>query len=442
MIDKANYSEKKNHALIMKGGGIKGLAYVGALEVLERYFNFNWFAGTSAGGVSAILLAAGYTSAELKQILENKDFTDFKDAGIIKMVFNFIFKNGLYEAKTFTDWIDRLLAEKLESPTEVLMHSLPFRATLYASKRGSKAFVFDSSYPESKKVRAAFAARCSMAIPYIFTPESSEGKRVFDGGAQNNYPVQELLSDNPKTNFIGLYLGSETFQGLKKTSVLKDLLAIWTESNDEEALIRYKDDTVIIDPSPISTLDFSLTEEEKTFLLDCGRLSALRFLNKRGVLKEKIDLSEQKSKLEKTREKLRYVRQKKKRKKRILKFGAITLITIIALLLSFFSGKISLSEKINGKLGYMQNGEQVPIQEALIELRNGNGELMQKHPIVKSLTNGKWTIYTKKRLCDECYLQVLSEDCPTEKKFYIHELRKKSTTNQLYNLLLQCNYTE
>ena len=82
-------------SLIMKGGGIKGLAYVGAIEVLEKHFDFNWFAGTSAGAVSAVLLASGYTTSELKDILQDKDFNDFKDAHFFRKIWNFITKTWI-----------------------------------------------------------------------------------------------------------------------------------------------------------------------------------------------------------------------------------------------------------------------------------------------------------------------------------------------------------
>jgi GTPase SAR1 family protein len=75
-------SHKKGCALVMKGGGIKGLAYVGAIRELNHYYNFQWFVGTSAGAISAVLLGAGYTVDELETILKEKNFRDFWLFGI------------------------------------------------------------------------------------------------------------------------------------------------------------------------------------------------------------------------------------------------------------------------------------------------------------------------------------------------------------------------
>src|SRR6266446_1832920 len=67
------------HAIVMKGGGVKGLAFAGALLELEKYFWFDRHVGTSAGAIAAVLLAANYTPAELTQLLLNKNFQDFMD---------------------------------------------------------------------------------------------------------------------------------------------------------------------------------------------------------------------------------------------------------------------------------------------------------------------------------------------------------------------------
>src|SRR5262249_50839548 len=52
------------HAIVMKGGGVKGLAFAGALRELEQYYYFDRHVGVSAGAIAAVLLAADYTPQE------------------------------------------------------------------------------------------------------------------------------------------------------------------------------------------------------------------------------------------------------------------------------------------------------------------------------------------------------------------------------------------
>lgn len=66
-------------ALVMKGGGVKGLAFAGAVRELQAYFQFEAFVGTSAGAIAAALFAAGATGAMLEETLRRKRFRDFLD---------------------------------------------------------------------------------------------------------------------------------------------------------------------------------------------------------------------------------------------------------------------------------------------------------------------------------------------------------------------------
>lgn len=316
-------SHKEWNALIMKGGGIKGIAYIGALDELLKYYTFNWYAGTSAGAIAAALLSVGYENTELEKILGDKDFNDFKDARFFRKFYNLLTKSGFYTANEFTVWMDNLLASKLQKKTAVKFNDLPNRLSIYASRKDKRALVFDSQNPSSDKQRVAYAARCSMSIPIIFTPEKSEGLKVFDGGVQNNFPLNQLLTDNPGTKFIGLYLGPEIYEGERKTSIFSNLLSIWTESNDVEALEEYGDDIVVIDPRPISTLKFNLNKEEKDFLIEAGRLSAINFLDKNNLIKKKpSDYENRRQSLSETRTALK----KKYKRKKLFKIASFLLI--------------------------------------------------------------------------------------------------------------------
>src|SRR5262245_19698015 len=71
---------------LLKAGGAKGAAFVGALEAMERHdLWFQRVAGTSAGSIVAALIAAGYPAASgsgetIKDLLFTTPFENFKDA--------------------------------------------------------------------------------------------------------------------------------------------------------------------------------------------------------------------------------------------------------------------------------------------------------------------------------------------------------------------------
>ncbi len=320
----ASHPAKPSYALVMKGGGVKGLAYIGALKELEKYYRFHWFVGTSAGAIAAVLLAVGYSTNELEKILSEKNFREFLDSSLTGLPINLISKGGLYEARSFTTWLDELIAARIESFEPVQLEELPKRVTVYASRRNRSALIFDKQGPNSDKA-ASFAVRCSMSIPLIFTPQRDQGMRVLDGGMQNNYPVSELLKKNPETEFIGLYLGHRYEGTPKEPSLLSDMLSIWTESVDVEALRIYKEKTVVIDPRPITTIDFNLSAQEKE------RAAALRFLFKNGVSNgpTESEVKQAEDKAKKLRAEVQIIRSQRRRK-RWIKLSLLLLLIIAA----------------------------------------------------------------------------------------------------------------
>ena len=109
-----------NHAdLVFEGGGVKGIGLAGALQTLEeRGYRPQNVAGTSAGSISAALLAAGYSAAELREIIMNLDYRQFEDKGwedkvpLIERSLSMLLDLGLYEGKVFLEWIRERLADK------------------------------------------------------------------------------------------------------------------------------------------------------------------------------------------------------------------------------------------------------------------------------------------------------------------------------------------
>ena len=268
-------SDQHPYALVVKGGGIKGIAFAGALLELEQYFSFDTFAGTSAGAIIAVLLGAGYQPKELLHFLNSKDFNEFKDASFFSAIINFIKTRGLYPGNEIEKWLDELIAKQFpEKIGQIKLRDYEYHTIVYSSRINNGRLVFDSKN-ERKDAHASFAARCSMSIPYFFSPKSVDGIRVYDGGLRLNFPLKTFTESYPQKLVIGLFLMSDSKKG---GLVIGEITNIAIEGEEAEIVNNNRDKVVIIDPRPIKTTDFNLTKEKKEFLLLAGQLGALEFI--------------------------------------------------------------------------------------------------------------------------------------------------------------------
>src|SRR5215467_9178649 len=70
----AGGDSRMKYDLVFEGGGAKGMVFVGACEeFFRRGHSFDRLLGTSAGAITATLLAAGYTPAEMLAALVEKE---------------------------------------------------------------------------------------------------------------------------------------------------------------------------------------------------------------------------------------------------------------------------------------------------------------------------------------------------------------------------------
>ena len=270
-----NTSNRHPYALVMKGGGAKGLALIGALLELEKYYSFDTFSGTSAGAITAVLLATGYSPKELRSILLEHDFEKFIEGGTLNWLFNLISKGGAIPGKEFVGWIDTLLRKRIHTgDLAPRMMDLPMRAIVYASKVDEGVVTYDTA-GSHKDSKAQFAVRCSMSIPGIFRPMKLDDDNVYDGGLGNNFPLRKFLADNPNELFIGLYLKGN----MNSKTVVGELMDIATDADERDQVRKHINKIVVIDPSPIGTMQFKLDKEQKGFLLNAGKLGAVEFLH-------------------------------------------------------------------------------------------------------------------------------------------------------------------
>lgn len=268
------------HTLILKGGGAKGLAHVGALLELRRYYPFDRFVGTSAGAIVAVLLGAGFTDEELLAELQKTDFNEKILEPWPRRLWNLVTRMGMFTGNDLQNWLGDLLRAKLNAIGPVMMSRLPLHTTVFTCQPHRSEVRFDSTDGESENTPASYAARCSMSIPFFFTPAAVGGIHAFDGGLRINYPVDPVLRDDPRKPFIGLYLGAPNSMKDAGTCVLAALYQSVFEAKDRELAQKYHTQTVIMNTAPIGLLDFKMSEAEKRFLVLTGRVSALLFLEK------------------------------------------------------------------------------------------------------------------------------------------------------------------
>ena len=68
--------------MIFEGGGVKGIAYVGALQVMEEkgiLSEITRVGGTYAGAINAVLMGLAFTPQETLRILNKLDFKKLYD---------------------------------------------------------------------------------------------------------------------------------------------------------------------------------------------------------------------------------------------------------------------------------------------------------------------------------------------------------------------------
>lgn len=195
--------------LVFEGGGVKGIAYVGALEVLDREGILNDIervAGTSAGAMVAVMVALRYSAEEVMQVLGTLNFKDFKDSskGILRDTIRLLKNYGWYKGDYFRNLMAKLIEKKTgngEMTFEQLEATGQYR-DLYlvgADLTTGLSKVFSAHNQETKTMKVADAARISMSIPLFFAAVrgGKDNKHLFvDGGLLDNYTVKTFDRQN------------------------------------------------------------------------------------------------------------------------------------------------------------------------------------------------------------------------------------------------------
>lgn len=168
------HRHSKDIALVLGGGGARGFAHIGAIEVLlEHGYRITSVAGTSMGALVGGLYVAGALD-ELKETVLN-----LTKRQILSLVNVSIGLDHIATADKLTELLEKMTGGKT-------IEKLPIPFCCSASDLASgKEYVFrDGSL--------STAIRASISIPGIFSPVRINGKTLVDGSVHNTLPLNRV----------------------------------------------------------------------------------------------------------------------------------------------------------------------------------------------------------------------------------------------------------
>ena len=201
--------------LVLSGGGTKGLAHIGVLEILEREnIPIAAIVGTSMGAVIGGIYASGYSAAEMKEIISDLDMMEIisnrssaeaadinynKPPSSGSAIFNVFMdekkkprsNRGMLRAKGLYSFLNEMTARV--TVTDFNLLPIPFAAMATDLETGESVVLRDGNL--------ASALRASLSIPGIFEPWEMNGRLFVDGGLRANLPVLEAKRLFPDTRW-------------------------------------------------------------------------------------------------------------------------------------------------------------------------------------------------------------------------------------------------
>lgn len=316
--------------LIFEGGGVKAIAYIGALEVLEQkgiLKDIKRVGGTSAGAITALLLALDFNIEEIRNILWQVDFKRFMDAtwGVIRNTDRLLNEFGWYKGDFFRSWIGEIVKSKTGNSLTTFreLNDIKNNKDLYligTNLSTGLAEIF--SHKHTPNLTLVEGVRISMSMPFFFTAiRNKESEVCVDGGLLDNYPIklfdrrsfidnyfartdyyETYNKDKNNVNFdpyvfnmetLGFRLDSnkeiKVFEKLEKPESIKinnffDFIKrlVTTILDSQQNKHLHSDDwqrTVYIDTLGIKTADFDISEDRKNAIVQSGKLYTKRYFD-------------------------------------------------------------------------------------------------------------------------------------------------------------------
>lgn len=160
--------------LALGGGGARGFAHIGVIQVLEEAgLRPDYVAGTSVGSLVAALYASGKSGRELQNVAMTLDEAMFSDWRLP------LFKPGVLRG----DALARFVSAQVQG-RQIQELTLPL-GILATDLHTGQGVLFRTG-------DTATAVRASSAVPAVFQPVSIAGREYVDGGLVAPVPVSHV----------------------------------------------------------------------------------------------------------------------------------------------------------------------------------------------------------------------------------------------------------
>ncbi|HEV2762183.1 MAG TPA: patatin-like phospholipase family protein [Pyrinomonadaceae bacterium] len=301
--------------LVFEGGGVKGVAYGGVLEVLEQSAitpQIVNVAGTSAGAITATLVSLNYAADEFIELMMNLDFSTLEDGIAIGGIGRLLEDYGWYKGDVFLSDMEKFIAAKTGSgdgrDTFRDLQGRGFKSLRVFATNLSRQTLQQFSFETTPDVAVADAVRMSMSIPFFFEARTYKNDVYCDGGVLDNYPIwtydataeqsdpdsprpMHVRTPNPAT--LGFHLGKLNPPRLDINHLTRFAAAVFDALLDiQDILLRatpgdYRR-TVFIDTLGVNTTDFHITTAQKVALVEQGRIATADYLGRGGAGKDRL----------------------------------------------------------------------------------------------------------------------------------------------------------
>ena len=297
--------KRKKVAVVLSGGGAKGMAHIGVLKVLERAgIPIDIVTGTSIGSIVGGLYSIGYNAHSLDSMVRAQDWsyviTDKEDLRRQSLSDRekqntYLFSTGMTIGKRDANAggiiKGKNLAELFQQLCTGYTDSLDFSRDLRIPFACVATNIMDNSEVVFHSGRLPQAMRASMAIPAAFSPVRIGDMVLVDGGLKNNFPV-DVARQMGADLVIGITLNGKP----KRAEDIGGTMSIVGQIIDVNCINKYDENKAItdlymnVDPHGYSTASFSAAAIDS--LMRYGEEEAMRHWDEIMALKRRIGVDD------------------------------------------------------------------------------------------------------------------------------------------------------